>query len=73
MTLYHASFKGRGVKEHFKPLRRVNVVLSADSIYDVEELIQEKYEFLSGMCVTDCEAIGRNIFEVKPHNERIYI
>jgi len=64
MSLYHASFKGRRDNEHFQPLRRCAVVLEADSIYDVEGRIKERYEFVTGLCVTNCEWIGADLFEV---------
>ena len=64
MPLYHTSFKGRKNTAHFKPLRRIQVLLSADSIYDVEEALQDKYEFITGLCVTNCEATGLDLFEI---------
>ena len=64
MSLYHASFVGRKVNAHFKPLRRVAVVLQADSIYDVEAKVKQRYEFATGFCVTNCEWIDRELFEV---------
>ena len=65
MNLYHASFKGRKVTEHFQPLRRCAVVLQAESIYDVKDRLKEGYEFITGLCVTNCEAVGLDLFEVK--------
>ena len=64
MSLYHASFKGRKADAHFKPLRRIAVVLESDSIYDVEAKVKQRYEFVTGLCVTNCEAIGAELFEV---------
>ena len=64
MSLYHASFKGRKADAHFKPLRRIAVVLEADSIYDVEAIVKQRYEFVTGVCVTNCEWIDRDLFEV---------
>ena len=64
MNLYHASFNGRRNNEHFQPLRKIAVVIAADSIYDVKPRVKESYEFVTGLCVTNCEAIGRELFEV---------
>jgi hypothetical protein len=64
MNLYHASFNGRRADENFQPLRRIAVVVAADSIYDVKPRIKESYEFVTGLCVTNCEATGRELFEV---------
>ena len=64
MSLYHASFKGRKVNAHFKPLRRIAVVLEADSIYDVKAIVKQHYEFVTSVCVTSCEWIDRELFEV---------
>jgi len=64
MSLYHASFTGRRDTEYFQPLRKVAVVLEADSIYDVEDLVKARYEFVTGLCVTNCEWIDRTLYEV---------
>jgi len=64
MSLYHASFKGRKVNAHFKPLRRIAVVLESDSIYDVKAKVNQQYEFITSLCVTNCESIGAELFEV---------
>ena len=64
MNLYHASFTGRRTDEHFQPLRKIAIVMTADSIYDVKPRIKERYEFVTGLCVTNCEAVGRELFEV---------
>ena len=66
MSLYHASFKGRSLDAHFKPLRRIAVVLEADSIYDIHAKVKEHYEFVTGICITNCESVGRELFEVVP-------
>lgn len=64
MSLYHASFVGRKVNAHFKPLGRIAVVLEADSIYDVKAKVKQHYEFVTGFCVTNCESVGRELFEI---------
>ena len=64
MNLYHASFKGRRTDEHFQPLRKIAVVVAADSIYDVRRRVELNYEFITGLCVTNCEATGIELFEV---------
>jgi len=62
--LYHVAFKGRKLNAHLKPLRRIAVVLEADSIYDIEAKVKQRYEFVTGFCVTNCEFIDREVFEV---------
>jgi len=64
MNLYHASFKGRRSTQHDKPLTRIGVVLTADSIYDVRGRLDERYEFITGLCVTNCEAAGITMVEI---------
>jgi len=64
MSLYHVSFKGRRTDEHFQPLRKIQAILEADSIYSVEGIVKAHYEFVTGLCVTNCEWVGRDIFEL---------
>lgn len=64
MSLYHASFKGRRVNVFDKPLTRISVVVAADSIYDVEAKVKARYEFVTGVCVTSCDFIGREVFQL---------
>lgn len=62
--MYHVSFKGRRAGAHFKPLRRIAVVLECDSIYNVKAKVMRSYEFVTSVCVTNCEWIGRELYEV---------
>lgn len=64
MGLYHISFKGRKVNAFGKEIRKIRAVVSADSIYDVKPMIEERYEFISGFCVSNCEFFDREVFEV---------
>jgi len=66
-TLYHASFNGLHPKASFDtPLSRIKVVLAADSIYAAMDRVKEYYDFVTGICVTNMEATGREIFELRP-------
>jgi hypothetical protein len=65
MPLFHASFKGRRTTEFGKPLRRIQVLLPCTSIWRVKEKLEERYEFITGICVTNIDATQDNpMFEI---------
>lgn len=64
MKMYHASFRGQNRRE-FGALFDHVVILMAESIYDVKGLLEKRYSFIRGLCVTDCEACGLDFIEVK--------
>ena len=65
MKLYHASFRGKGKHDKFgKPLRQIKVLIMDDSIYNIKKRLAERYDFVIGLCVTNCESAGLEIFEL---------
>lgn len=65
MKIYHAEFTGKQKSDHGDKLKKIQVLMAANSIHDVMPLIRERYDFVSGgHCVTDCAAIGREFFEI---------
>lgn len=65
MMLYHATFKGVPIAaEHRTPVRQISALFVDTSIYNIKDRVQSRYNSVSGLCITNCEAVGIDFFEL---------
>lgn len=64
MPLYHTSFRGRKKSDLYKGESGYVVVVECNSIYDVKEKLETKYELIRSLCITNCEAAGLSVFQI---------
>mgnify|MGYP000147357198 FL=1 len=63
--LYHASFKGkRRSADIGEPLKSVSVLLMDTSIHNLRARIERRYDFVSGLCLTNCASADLDFFEL---------
>lgn len=67
MKVFHVSFTGRHKQEPLPRLqrRKITLILLAEGIYDAEDMVKDRYTTITNLCLTNAEACGYHMFEVK--------